>query len=166
MDTIRRSAAFTALAAVLVAGACGGEAPPGEEGGGMEAADTAAGGAMTVPPTDVTLSPKNESGVSGEATAVHSADSVTVELTVQGLEAGTSYPAHIHEGTCETGGGVAVGLESVTAGEGMTGSSTSTVPASALSPDQDHFIQVHGADGAPIACGDLPGHGAEESMGS
>lgn len=66
----------------------------------------------------------------GERGKMH-AHRVVVEL--RGLEAGATYPVHVHQGTCAEGGGVVLPLESVTGGEDGTGSSTTEV-----SPEQMH----------------------------
>lgn len=103
----------------------------------------------------VTLSPKNQSGVQGTAVIGRRADSVQIRLMLSGLSAGTSYPAHVHEGTCETGGGVATALTEIAADD-TTATSATTFPASAVSPDGAYFLQAHRPDGTPAACGDVP----------
>lgn len=131
----------------------------------------------------VTLSPVNESGISGTAVLADAADAeeprahrVTLELS--GLEAGQTYPAHVHGGSCEEGGGVVVALESVTAEGAMASATTILTPemvAMAAAGDEPTemaaeegegeemekphgplFIQVHLPDGTPAACGDVP----------
>lgn len=103
----------------------------------------------------VTLSPKNQSGIQGTAVIGRRADSVQVRLMLSGLSAGTRYPAHVHEGTCEAGGGVATALTEVAA-EDTTATSATTFPASVVSPDSAYFLQAHLPDGTPAACGDVP----------
>lgn len=143
------------LAAILAAAvaACAGEAPreEGEEPGAAEEAERA----MRPGATEVTLRPSNESGVSGNATLRARNDSLQVMLQVSGVEPGQSYPAHIHQGDCAQGGGVAVGLNPVQATEQGARSATSVATAQ-LDPGGSYFIQVHGTGGAPIACGDVP----------
>lgn len=104
---------------------------------------------------EVELDALNESGLSGTADWTAEGDSVRFVLSVDGLEQGQEYPAHVHQGDCESGGGVAVGLEPVTAADGG-GESTAVVARSSFSAGQDYFVQVHLPDGTPAACGDLP----------
>lgn len=135
-----------------------------QEGGGMEEtgqastdADAMASDTMTGTRAGATvaLSAKGESGVSGDARLEPAGDSVRVALSLTGLTEGQSYPAHVHTGSCATGGGVDQPLTPVTGQAGGTGSSTSTLAASIFA-DTTHFVQVHGQGGAPVACGDLP----------
>lgn len=151
----------TGLLLPLAILACG---ETGTQEGGMEetgeeamAADTMASDTMTAMEagSTVALSAKGESGVSGDARLESAGDSVRVALSLTGLTEGQSYPAHVHTGTCDTGGGVAQPLTPVTGQAGGTGSSTSTLAASIFA-DTTHFIQVHGQGGTPVACGDLP----------
>lgn len=172
----------SALVALCVAGlvACGGgetgdAGQMGDEEAAGQAADTAgamasdtaheehAGGAV-----DVALSPKNQSGIEGTARLHHHADTVHVTVRLTGLSSGESYPVHIHQGTCQEGGGVAVGLNAVDATDG-SGSSETSFAAGDLSMDASHFVQAHLPDGTPAACGDVPGHGdssASDTAGS
>lgn len=162
MKWIRSTAAPAALSLVLALTACGEpaeeepvqepapatEAPATEPAEGMEAPDA---------PVDITLSAVGESGVSGQATAVHQNDSVTVSIDLQGLPGEGEYAAHIHQGSCEAGGGVAAPLNSVQGTADGSGQSTTTLAASALEADQTYFVQVHGPGGV-LACGDIEGH--------
>lgn len=146
--------------------------------------------AMTVSLTEV-----NESGITGKAKFVRAegaedphAHEVTLRLS--GADAGT-YPAHIHRGTCESGGGVAVALSPITVEEGAEMAAASTVitpdqlaaeeaegeaPVAIAGETQEYaaghapmahgplFIQVHLPNGTPAACGDLT-HGEKEGAG-
>lgn len=103
----------------------------------------------------VTLSPKNQSGIRGKAVIGRRGDSIQVRLMLSGLDAGSSYPAHVHEGTCKAGGGVARALTKVAARD-STATSRSTFPASVVSPDSAYFLQAHLPDGTPAACGNVP----------
>lgn len=99
-------------------------------------------------PVITTLAAVENSGVTGEATATHSATDVTIALTVTNPPAG-DLPAHIHTGTCAAGGPVTVELTKVTNGQ-----SSSLVPLASLPANQPYYVQVHDASGKPIACGD------------
>jgi len=117
---------------------------------------------MPTAPVVVQLQDVGGSGVSGQATATHSPTDVTVAIRVNGAKGTADYPAHIHNGTCASGGPVAVELTAVKITNGV-GESTTTVETSKLNPAQPSFVQVHepgpGNGGKPVACGDMPGHG-------
>ena len=122
--------------------------------------DTAAVAVDTMPsempmePAVTDLDDVNDSGISGKATATHSQQEVTVSIVLEeGAQPDVSYPAHIHTGSCEQGGPVAVDIGPV-----QNLQSSKTVPLSELPTDQAAFIQVHGPDGQPVACGDMEGH--------
>lgn len=137
--------------------ACGQEAEQQQAQAEKEAAaeQKAEGAKAGGEEVSVTLSPKNESGIQGTAVVARQADSISVRMMLGGLEPGASYPAHVHEGTCETGGGVATALTKISADD-STGTSATTFAASAVSPDSAYFLQAHLPDGTPAACGDVP----------
>lgn len=109
---------------------------------------------LPMEPTVTELDDVNDSGISGEATATHSQQDVTVSILLkEGAQSDVSYAAHIHTGTCEQGGPVAVDIGPV---ENLQ--SSRTVQLSELPADQPAFIQVHGPNGQPVACGDMKGH--------
>jgi hypothetical protein len=81
---------------------------------------------------------------------------VQLSLMVQGLPNDGEYQAHIHRGTCESGGAVVVTLNPIRAESDGMGRSLTTVPASRLPADQPHFVQVRGTSGV-LACGDVHG---------
>src|SRR5688572_22692374 len=106
-------------------------------------------------PVEVELDEVDDSNIEGKATATHSPSDVTVAIVLtEGGNTETSYDAHIHTGTCKSGGPVAVELSPV-----VNLQSTKTVPVTSLPVNQESFVQVHGPGGKPVACGDLPGHG-------
>jgi hypothetical protein len=105
-------------------------------------------------PLPVTLESVNQSGVEGRATAIQTDDSLQLNLMVQGLPREGEYPAHIHRGSCETGGGVIVALNPVLVETDGMGRSTTMLAADRLPPDASHFVQVHGPSGV-LACGDV-----------
>jgi hypothetical protein len=113
----------------------------------------------TMVPVTIALGEMNESGVSGEAMAMHSDDAVVVILELEGLPGEGQYNAHIHGGSCADGGPVLVALNPVAGLADGTGTSTTTLEADELSADASHFVMVHGEGGTPVACGDMEGHG-------
>jgi hypothetical protein len=113
----------------------------------------------TMVPVAIELEPMNESGVSGEAMAMHSDDAVVVILELEGLPGEGQFNAHVHGGSCADGGPVLVALNPVTGLADGTGTSTTTLEADELDPAVSHFVMVHGEGGTPVACGDMEGHG-------
>lgn len=118
----------------------------------------------------VELSSKNDSGIRARARLVHGEDQLRVAIAAVGLDAGEEYPAHIHQGTCEEGGGVAAGLDPVQkeSEEDDAGTSISAVSAEELKEAKDEvesehpsfFLQIHLPDGTPAACGDIEKEGS------
>lgn len=164
LPRLGRTALLILPLALLSLVACSGDADPDEmqPPATEPAAETAdeqptAGEDMTH--QTVPLAAVNESGVSGEAMGMHSDDAVVMMLELEGLPAEGEYAAHIHSGSCADGGSVAVALDPVIGLADGTGASTTTLEPDAIDPDSDHFVQVHGEGGTPIACGDVEGHG-------
>lgn len=165
MNTQRSPFGSLLLLPLLMVAACG--AP--EEDEAMGAAEEAEAPAETAPVEEmeteppgevsVTLETLNESGVTGTAVATHEGESVVVEVEVQGAPDVEELAAHIHEGDCASGGPVLVPLETVTVADG-TGTSSTTLTADQVPAGQAAYIQVHGPEGQPVACGDLQGHGS------
>ena len=109
---------------------------------------------MPTEPTVVDLDEVNDSGISGEATATHSQQEATVTIVLkEGAKPDVSYPAHIHTGSCKEGGPVAIELATV-----QNLQSSKTISLASLPADQPAFVQVHGPNGQPVACGDMKGH--------
>ncbi len=128
---------------------------PGLDDPGLEAA-----------PVEVGLEAKAESGITGSATLTPIADGVEVRLDLDGLTAGETYSAHLHRGACDNDMGVVAPLEDVSA-SGETGQSTTTIGTSMLDPTAESlFVQVHSADGTPIACGDVPADAGLTELGA
>jgi hypothetical protein len=149
----------------LISFACGGgtgDAGEGDAGARTDSAGAAAGdstrpsGTPSGEPITATLEPVNESGVEGQATAIHVRDSLQLNLMVQGLPSEGEYAAQVHRGSCEAGGPVAFSLTPVRSdGDGLGRSSTALDPTS-LTEGESYFVQVQ--QGAkPLACGDVPG---------
>jgi hypothetical protein len=106
--------------------------------------------------TAIPLEPVGESGVMGEATVMdHDNAEVVLVVEVSGLPEEGEYAAHIHAGSCEEGGPVAEPLSPVVGLADGTGVGTTTLDADAINGEEPLFIQVHGADGQPIACGNV-----------
>lgn len=157
--------ALGAILAVTIAAGCDPE--PAPEPDPMDppapaAEDPAAEPAPPDPEMEHSVTPLHPEGgseVEGEALAMHEEDSVVLIIEVSGLPSEGEYAAHIHEGSCAEGGPVTVGLTSVAGGPDGQGSSTTVLGIDELDPAQPIFVQIHGEDGDPIACGDVVGHG-------
>lgn len=145
-----------ALALGVALAACA----PADDADNAMPADTAAMAApapasTTMEPVEVELDEVDDSNIEGKATATHSPTDVTVAIVLEeGGNTETSYPAHIHTGTCKEPGPVAVELSPV-----VNLQSSKTVPLSSLPANQKSFVQVHDPSGKAVACGDMPGHG-------
>lgn len=121
----------------------------------------AAAPAATAPaPVSVALASKPHSKVTGTVTLTTKGDSTEVMVELKGGRNGTTYPSHIHEGTCAKEGKVVVPLNSVKVGADGSGSSTTMVPTSTLDSARTQygslFEQSHFPNMTPAACGDIP----------
>ena len=161
---MRHLKAMLVLLTPLALAACG-------EAGEMDEApaDTAAAETDTAADTAeargaLQLEPKNESGITGEAyTEAAPGDSAVVVLELEGLEEGTEYPAHVHSGRCETGGGVAAALNPVTGDAEGAGTSRTTVATAQFSDTLDYYVQAHLPDGTPASCANVPTASADSA---
>ena len=159
--TITRLTVLT-FSAVIALAAC--ERKDADDDGvladSVAAGDTLAA-EMPTEPIVTGLDDVNDSGIEGEATATHARDEVTVSILLKdGAKADVDYPAHIHTGNCKDGGPVAVELGTV-----RNRQSVKTVSMSSLPANQPAFVQVHGPDGKPVACGNMKGHEGDDRMG-
>lgn len=155
MRAIRTASALLIPLAVMACAEQGGGDQASMDGGDAGADQGAQDAATRQAGTNVALGSKNNTGITGTARMTPRGDSVAVQVRLSGLTEGESYAAHVHEGTCESGGGVAVGLNAVTGQADGTGSSTKTIAS--LPSGQSYFVQAHLPDGTPAACGDVPG---------
>lgn len=159
---MRTSFAVALLLLPVTAAACAKSGQNAEQAADTTAAAQPAAPAMaptTPAPTTVNLAAKNNSGITGTAALKTMGDSVQVTVNLVGLKAGQTYPAHVHQGTCDAGGPVAAPLTSVAATADGTGSSTTTIAASAMAAGNTYFVQAHQPGGQPAACGDIPAGG-------
>jgi len=112
----------------------------------------------------VTLSPENNSGISGTATLTPMGSQTQVVINVTGEPAGASEPDHIHTGQCGPSlGGVKFPLKNV-----ENGTSTTTVNATLASLETGGFaINLHESAaniGHFIACGNIPAMAASPNL--
>lgn len=104
----------------------------------------------------VSLSPVRRTSAGGTVTLRTRSDTVAIELRLQGLEPGANYNVHLHEGSCERGGGGGLMLEAVRSSRKGIGSSRSVVDYEELNPTMDHLVMVHRPDQHDVLCADLP----------
>lgn len=97
----------------------------------------------------------NDSGVTGDVQFTREANTLTVEVMAQ-MEGPGDYPSHIHEGTCDQPGGVAVPLNTAEAAEPGIAEATTEVDAMQLEAGSDYLVMIHGQQGAPQGCAEVP----------
>jgi len=102
------------------------------------------------------LEEMNASGVTGTASAETQAQSVTVGIELAGAPAGEELPAHIHQGTCASGGPMVAPLSSIQVSDEGDASGTTTLDIGQIPEGESTFVQVHAPDGQPVACADIP----------
>ena len=102
------------------------------------------------------------SGASGTAHLTLSAKTLTVKLTLGGLQPNSSHAAHIHAGSCASQGAVVYPLQKVVANAAGNASVTTTIHNVASIPAHGWYVNVHyGTDIStqtgfdPIACGNI-----------
>ena len=106
------------------------------------------------------LSPRNNSGISGDAGAQSALAATGVTISIRGAAAGGQHPWHIHRGTCSAGGSV-VGEASaypvLTPGQDGTARAAATIGVP-LSENESYHVNVHRSPqemGVIVACGQL-----------
>lgn len=104
----------------------------------------------------VTLKEQNDSGESGTLVLTTENGKTRAVLTINGEPAGSSQPAHIHTGACESIGAVLYPLNLVVNG---TSTTLLNIPiATILESTTDLSVNVHKSEtdiGTYVACGDI-----------
>lgn len=103
----------------------------------------------------VSFTAMGESNVTGDVQFTREANTLTVEVMAQ-MGGPGDYPSHIHDGTCDQPGGVAVPLNTAEAAEPGIAEATTEVDAMQLEAGSDYLVMVHGQQGAPQACAEVP----------
>ena len=102
--------------------------------------------------------------VSGTAQLALAGSTLTVKLTLSGLEPNSKHAAHIHAGSCESQGAVVYPLTPVVADASGNANMTTTIANVSSIPSSGWYVNVHhstdlstqtGFD--PIACGNVTG---------
>jgi hypothetical protein len=133
---------------------------------GCTARQTESGGIDIDPVSDhignwnATLSPQNNSGVSGQVAARSELTSAGISVTIWGAMAGNTHPWHVHRGTCGNDLGIVGGAAAYPAllvGTNGTSSASASIKT-ALSEDASYFVNIHKSPtelGTIISCGPL-----------
>lgn len=103
----------------------------------------------------VQLTAMGDSGASGDVEFTREGNTLSVEIMAS-MGGPGDYPAHIHEGTCDEPGGVAVPLDSPTAAEEGIAEGSTDVDAMQLDAGGSYLVMVHQQQGAPAACAEIP----------
>lgn len=139
------------------------EQPSGEPSSGASERDTAAQDmdaqeTPSAPPARLIqspLRPLNDGDVGGRVEFFREDDMLSVSLRAANLSPG-EHASHIHAGTCEEPGDVVTPLNPPTAeGQDTTGVE-SEVNADELRAGEPYLVMVHGSQGAPVACAEVP----------
>lgn len=142
------------LAATLALTACeAGEAPATDDAEREEAG--AVDSVEALAPTPGALTPINRSGIRGRAEVTPEGDGFLLLVEAEGLEPGTRYTAHLHDGRCADGGAIRLPLGRVMATDQGTGSIRMQVDADRIPVEEELFVQIHGPDDRPVACANL-----------
>jgi len=169
-----RTLGFGWVVAVAALAACGGDREPASDQVAADSGSPAMVTAAGVPADSsaqamgedsgsatgmlVPLQAVGGSGASGTATVYgdpEGGEQASVAVSLTGAPASESLPAHVHRGRCGSDQGVAMPLGAVGTVEDGSGDSSTSVTVSLLTSG-DLYVQVHGPDGAPILCGDIP----------
>lgn len=107
-----------------------------------------------------TLSPQNNSGISGTATLQSRAAGSKVNVHITGAMNGSVHPWHVHRGTCGNDKGIVGGAneyEALTVGADGTAHGEESIPVG-LAEDETYFINIHKSPSdltTIVACGVL-----------
>lgn len=103
----------------------------------------------------VQLTAMGDASVSGDVQLSREGNDLSVEIMAS-MGGPGDYPAHIHEGTCDEPGGVAIPLDSPTAQEEGIAEGTTQVDATQLEAGNSYLVMIHQQQGAPAGCAEIP----------
>lgn len=133
-----------------MSGEMGGEEPAASESGGQESMSSSA------MPQSASLMPMGDSQVGGTVEFTREGDALEVHVMAENMPGPGDYASHIHNGSCGQPGGVVTPLNDVSSAEGGAGEATTSVDATQLEAGSPYLVMVHGSEGAPVACADVP----------
>jgi hypothetical protein len=107
-----------------------------------------------------TLSPQNNSGISGTVKVQSRAAGSRIEVHIMGAASGSTYPWHVHRGSCGNDKGIVGGAEAYKPLQvGTDGMATAEETISvALNEDETYFVNVHKSAtelSTIVSCGSL-----------
>jgi CHRD domain-containing protein len=97
----------------------------------------------------------------GSATLQVQSGSVTIELAISGLQANSKHVSHIHLGSCQQRGSIAIGLNEVTADAQGNADTKTTISATYPPATGTWYVVVHagpdmqGTNATYLLCGNL-----------
>lgn len=149
-----RSASSLVILSLAVM-ACGNDRVEAGADAAMADADSAAAAPAPVG-QQVMLATMNNSGATAEASLATVGERTSVAVKLTGARANVTLREHIHSGRCQQPGPPVVTLDSLVTDSAGTATATTMIdiPLGTVANGQ-HYVQVHGRDGAPIACGDV-----------
>ena len=106
------------------------------------------------------ISPVNNSGISGTAKVSSRAAEAKVDVHIMGATAGAVYPWHVHRGTCGNDKGIVGGASSykpITVGTDGMAEASETIKVG-LNEHESYFVNVHKSPtdmSTIVACGEL-----------
>jgi len=98
---------------------------------------------------------------SGTATLQVQSGSITLELAITGLQPNSMHVSHIHLGSCQQRGGIAIGLNEVTADAQGNADTKTTITATYPPTTGTWYVVVHagpdmqGTNATYLLCGNL-----------
>jgi hypothetical protein len=98
---------------------------------------------------------------SGTATLQVQSGSVTLELAISGLQPNSKHVSHIHTGSCQQRGSIAIGLNQVTADAQGSADTKTTITATYPPATGTWYVVVHagpdmqGTNATYLLCGNL-----------
>jgi hypothetical protein len=116
-----------------------------------ERADVGASGLRSAP---AAFAPIDHSGVTGTVVADIDDDEVTVTLSLEGLHAGATYLAHVHEDRCAVDGPARVPLGRIAASDEGTADVELRAEPDEM-PSGEWSVQIHAETGEAVACANV-----------
>jgi hypothetical protein len=107
------------------------------------------------------LNPEPGATASGTITVVNAQGSTTVELKITGLQGTSSHVSHVHIGSCQQRGGIALSLHQVVADPQGNADVRSTINAPYPPANGTWYVVVHagpdmqGSNATYLLCGNL-----------
>jgi hypothetical protein len=141
-------AAFTACEPATDDGAAEGRAEEPVD----ERAEVGVSGLRSAP---AALAPIDHSGVTGTVVADVGDDEITVTLSLEGLQPGATYLAHVHEDRCAVDGPARVPLGRIAASDEGTAEVELRAELAEMPSREEWSVQVQAVTGEAVACANV-----------